>query len=94
MTSGFIVSGTDTDIGKTVFAAALLRRARSATTGSRCNPASKRQPTPNTSRLFRACQRTISTPRPTRLQTPCSPHRAAELDGIQIDLAALASPVN
>ena len=39
MSTRVVVTGTDTDIGKTVFAAALSRRS-TAITGSRCKPAS------------------------------------------------------
>ena len=44
MSTRIVVTGTDTDIGKTVFAAALTRRS-TGITGSRCKPASKAKPT-------------------------------------------------
>ena len=86
-----IVTGTDTDIGKTVFAAALTR-----TLGARywkpiqsgLDDISDGERVADLAQL----QQERIHPEAYRLRTPCSPHRAAELDGITIDPAALAPP--
>lgn len=83
-----IVTGTDTDIGKTVFAAALAT-ALGATYWK-----------PIQSGLADGCDgdtvrrlgvRTVL-PEAYRLTAPLSPHRAAELDGVTIDPARLTLP--
>jgi dethiobiotin synthetase len=86
-----VVTGTDTDVGKTVFAAALtvalgahywkpvqagLEDGSDAGTVVRLGV--------NPARVL---------PEAYRLTTPCSPHRAAEIDGVAIDPARLALPV-
>jgi dethiobiotin synthetase len=85
-----VVTGTDTDVGKTVFAAALtvalgahywkpvqagLADGSDAGTVVRLGV--------NPARVL---------PEAYRLTTPCSPHRAAEIDGVAIDPARLALP--
>lgn len=89
--SGYIVTGTDTDVGKTVFAAALAghlggwywKPVQAGLDGGgdadRVSALSGLPP-----------ERIL--PEAYRLTTPCSPHRAAELDGIVIDPARLALP--
>lgn len=82
-----VVTGTDTDIGKTVFAVALARalgatywkpvQAGTETGGDRDTAARLGVPT---------------LPEAYRLRTPCSPHRAAEIDGVAIDPSRLALP--
>jgi len=88
-----VVTGTDTGIGKTVFAAALTGAlgahywkpvqagldedgSGDADTVARLSGVAAAQILPNA----------------WRLETPCSPHRAAEIDGVTIDPDALAPP--
>lgn len=87
-----IVTGTDTDIGKTVFAAALAGaldasywkpiQAGMEGGGDAVTVATLSGLTPE--RIL---------PEAYRLQTPCSPHRAAEVDGVEIEIDRLALPV-
>ncbi len=85
-----VVTGTDTDIGKTVFAAGLAAAlgafywkpvqagldegGDAATVGQLGVPAERILPSAY------------------NLHTPCSPHRAAEIDGVMIDPDRLALP--
>jgi dethiobiotin synthetase len=88
-----VVTGTDTGIGKTVFAAALTGAlgahywkpvqagldedgSGDADTVARLSGVAPAQILPNA----------------WRLATPCSPHRAAEIDGVTIDPDALVPP--
>ncbi|MBC9032226.1 ATP-dependent dethiobiotin synthetase BioD [Sphingomonas sp. JC676] len=82
-----VVTGTDTDIGKTVFAAALAR-ALGATYWKPIQAGIEDGGDADTA--ARLGLRTL--PEAYRLNTPCSPHRAAEIDGIAIDAARLAIP--
>jgi len=85
-----IVTGTDTDVGKTVFAAALAAalgahywkpiQAGLADADDASTAAHLGVPAP---RIL---------PEAYRLATPCSPHRAAELDGVAIDPDRLSLP--
>jgi dethiobiotin synthetase len=85
-----VVTGTDTDIGKTVFAAGLAR----ALGGYYWKPIQTGLDDGSDS------ARVVDLGVPTsviiheayRLTTPCSPHRAAELDDIAIDPSRLALP--
>ncbi|MBX7483138.1 dethiobiotin synthase [Qipengyuania qiaonensis] len=89
--TAFIVTGTDTDVGKTVFAAALAGalgahywkpvQAGLDEGGDRAQVA----------RLARIGEERVL-PETYRLATPCSPHRAAEIDGVTIDPARLTLP--
>jgi dethiobiotin synthetase len=90
MSSMIIVTGTDTDIGKTVFAAglAVALGARywkpiqsGLSDGSDAATAEALGVTP--ARIV---------PEAYRLATPCSPHLAAEIDGVTIDPARLDLP--
>jgi dethiobiotin synthetase len=91
MSGGFIVTGTDTDIGKTIFCAGLvgeldgyywkpvqagLEDGGDAMTVSQLSGL-------DSGRILQEAY---------RLTTPCSPHLAAQIDGITIDPAALAVP--
>lgn len=89
----FVVTGTDTGIGKTVFAAALVE-AIGATywkpvqagfdAGDRTDS--------DTIAALAGIGRDRILPEAYRLQAPCSPHRAAEMDGVTIDPDRLALP--
>ena len=92
MTRAIVVTGTDTDVGKTVFAAGLA----GALGGAYWKPiqAGLEDGTDT------ACVAALSglpseklLPEAYRLRTPCSPHRAAELDGIIIDVTQLMPPM-
>lgn len=91
MSKGFIVTGTDTGVGKTVFAAALA----GAIDGAYWKPVQAGLDEDGDSAFVRrlsglAEERIL--PEGYRLRTPCSPHRAAELDGVRIDPDTLALP--
>jgi dethiobiotin synthetase len=89
--SGFVVTGTDTDVGKTVFAAGLAafldgwywKPVQAGLDGGG-----------DAGRVAQlsGLPRERILPEAYRLNTPCSPHRAAELDGIVIDPKALSLP--
>ncbi len=88
---GFVITGTDTDVGKTVFAAGLV----SALQGYYWKPVqagleegSDAQSAASLSGL--PVDRIV--PEAYRLTTPCSPHRAAAIDGVEIDAARLSLP--
>jgi dethiobiotin synthetase len=89
--TGFVVTGTDTDVGKTVFAAALAGHLggwywkpvqAGLDDGTDAETVAKLSGLPE-GRIL---------PEAYRLATPCSPHRAAEIDGIEIDPDRLALP--
>lgn len=91
MSLRIVVTGTDTDVGKTVFAAALA----GALGASYWKPVQAGLED-GTDRATVAALSGLSgakvLPEAYRLRTPCSPHRAAELDGIEIDVARLIPP--
>ena len=86
-----VVTGTDTDIGKTVFAAALTgalgghywKPVQSGLSGESDSATVTRLGGIDAARIL---------PEAYRLATPCSPHRAAEIDGVTIDLDRLELP--
>lgn len=85
------VTGTDTDVGKTIFAAALT-----AALGARYwkpiqSGLADGSDSATVARLGVPSEKVV--PEAYRLTTPCSPHRAAELDGVTIDPARLVLPV-
>jgi dethiobiotin synthetase len=88
-----VVTGTDTEIGKTVFAAALT-----AALGARYwKPVQAGLDADGGSDSLRVARLAALAPERVhpeayRLNTPCSPHRAAELDGVEIDPARLTLP--
>jgi len=84
-----LVTGTDTGIGKTVFAAALAA-ALHATYWKPIQSGLDGEESDGET-VFRLGVGTIL-PEAYRLTEPLSPHRAAELDGIEIDPARLALP--
>lgn len=91
MSARFVVSGTDTDVGKTVFAAALA----GALGGYYWKPVQCGvDPDGDRETVGRLSGLTPERLLPERykLQAPLSPHRAAELEGIEIDTATLAPP--
>lgn len=85
-----IVTGTDTDIGKTVFAAGLT-----AALGARYwKPvqAGLADGSDAASVVTLGVPADSVLPEAYRLTTPCSPHLAAEIDGVTIDLEKLTLP--
>ncbi|WP_431323676.1 dethiobiotin synthase [Rhizobium sp. YTU87027] len=91
MTQRFVVTGTDTGIGKTVFSAALT----SALGAYYWKPVQagldEETDAETVSRLGRVSPDRI-VPEAYRLRTPASPHHAAALDDVTIDPDALALP--
>jgi dethiobiotin synthetase len=91
MSSGaLVVTGTDTDIGKTVFAAALAAALNAfywkpVQAGLEDGSDAARVTT-----LGVPAYRVL--PEAYRLTTPCSPHHAAAIDGVAIDPARLDPP--
>jgi dethiobiotin synthetase len=90
--TAIVVTATGTDIGKTVFAAALT----AALDGCYWKPV--QAGLDDGSDLERVgrysglpAERLL--PEAYRLTTPCSPHRAAEIDGVTIDVDALEPPL-
>ena len=86
-----VVTGTDTDVGKTVFAAALTR----ALDAHYWKPVQAGLEDGGdgaaVARLADIAPARI-VPESYRLTTPCSPHRAAEIDGVTIDPERLVIP--
>jgi len=88
-----VVTGTDTDVGKTVFAAALA----GALGASYWKPIQAGlEDGSDTQRVaaLGGLPPSAILPEAYRLTTPCSPHRAAQIDGVTIDLARLQLPKN
>jgi len=89
MSGPIIVTGTDTGIGKTVFAAALA----TALDGAYWKPIqSGLDGDLSDSETAKRLGVKHVLPEAYRLTEPLSPHRAAELDGIEIDPARLTPP--
>ncbi|MWV27166.1 dethiobiotin synthase [Aurantiacibacter rhizosphaerae] len=87
--TGFIVTGTDTDVGKTVFAAGLSQALRAAY----WKPAQAGlEDETDSDAVRRLAPDAQVLPEAYRLSTPCSPHEAARVDGVTIDEAALTLP--
>ncbi len=91
MSQTFIITGTDTDVGKTIFAAALV----GALGGYYWKPVQAGLADggdgQTVARLSGLPPEHIL-PEAYRLTTPCSPHRAAIIDGVVIDPAQLQLP--
>lgn len=87
--TGLIVTGTDTDVGKTVFAAGLAQALKAAY----WKPAQAGLDGETDSQaVARLAPAALVMPEAYRLVTPCSPHEAARVDGVEIADAALALP--
>jgi len=89
----YIVTGSDTDIGKTVFAAALTG-ALSAAYWKPVQAGIDADGKTDSDRIadLTGIPRDQILPEAYRLATACSPHRAAEIDGVTIDPDRLALP--
>lgn len=89
--SAFVVTGTDTGIGKTIFSAALTGALQAhywKPVQAGLGDGADRDHVAHLSGVPAA----HILPEAYRFTTPCSPHRAAELDGVEVDLARLALP--
>lgn len=84
----FVVTGTDTGIGKTVFSAALA----GATRAPYWKPIQSGLEDETDSEAVARLAAVPVRPEAWRLVTPASPHRAAEIDGVTIDPDALTPP--
>lgn len=84
----FVVTGTDTGIGKTIFAAALA----GATGTPYWKPVQAGLEEETDSEVVARLAGVAVHPEGYRLVTPASPHLAAEIDGRTIDLDALTPP--
>ncbi|AOH83596.1 dethiobiotin synthase [Sphingomonas panacis] len=84
-----VVTGTDTDAGKTVFAAGLA----AALGAAYWKPVQAGLDDGTDATRVAALGVTRVLPEAYRLNTPCSPHRAAEIDGVTIDPARLMPPM-
>nr|AGU11789.1 AAA domain [uncultured organism] len=91
MTRAFVVTGTDTGIGKTVFAAALTAALGASYWKPVQSGLEEGEDSDTVAQLADLAPERILPPA-YRLHTPCSPHRAAEIDGIEIDPDRLAPP--
>jgi dethiobiotin synthetase len=88
--SAIIVTGTDTEIGKTVFSAALTA-ALGASYWKPVQAGTDEDGHGDAETVAQLSGRPVL-PSAYRLKTPCSPHRAAEIDGVMIDRERLALP--
>ena len=84
----FVVTGTDTGIGKTIFSAALA----GATRTPYWKPVQSGLDEETDSEAVARLAGVRVLPEAYRLVTPVSPHRAAEIDGITIDTERLTPP--
>ncbi|NLC70868.1 MAG: dethiobiotin synthase [Desulfuromonadaceae bacterium] len=103
MAKGFFVTGTDTGVGKSMVTAALLRRlarrgrvlgVKPVQTG--CERRGGEWCAPDPELWKRALADVTPTPDlfcPWRLEAPCSPHLAARLQGVEIDVAVLTDDI-
>lgn len=88
--SAIIVTGTDTEIGKTVFSAALTG-ALGASYWKPVQAGTDEDGHGDAETVARLSGRPVL-PSAYRLKTPCSPHCAAEIDGVTIERERLALP--
>jgi dethiobiotin synthetase len=86
-----VVAGTDTEIGKTVFAAGLAGLLGASYWKPIQSGLAGETDSQTVARLGGlSCDRIL--PERYRLKTPASPHQAAAIDGVRIDMAALDLP--
>jgi dethiobiotin synthetase len=90
MRRGFVVTGTDTGVGKTVVAAGLAGHFGADYWKPIQAGLDEESDSDTVRRLTAGRARVV--PEGWRLTTPCSPHEAARIDGVRIDPAALALP--
>ncbi|MER8758017.1 dethiobiotin synthase [Mesorhizobium sp. M0976] len=92
MSQTFVITGTDTGIGKTVLAAGLVRLLNGAYWKPVQSGLDGETDTQTVVRLAELPPERI-VPEAWRLVRPLSPHRAAELDGVLIDPDRLVLPI-
>lgn len=88
MNSRIVITGTDTGIGKTVFAAGLT----ALLGGSYWKPVQAGLAEETDSEIVARLSGAHIVPETYRLNTPMSPHRSAEIDGVEINSARLEIP--
>ncbi|MBB4143537.1 dethiobiotin synthase [Rhizobium rhizoryzae] len=91
MSKTFVVTGTDTGIGKTVFSAALVQ----ALDAHYWKPVQSGLEEETDSELvarLAGAEPVRILPEAWKLKTPASPHLAAQIDGVEIDPLALVPP--
>lgn len=88
MSKPIIITGTDTDIGKTIFASALT----TALSATYFKPIQAGLEEETDTQLVARLSGQKVLPEACRLNTPASPHLAAEIDGLEIDLDKLKLP--
>jgi dethiobiotin synthetase len=93
MTAGLVITGTDTGVGKTVFSAALVGALGAGYWKPVQAGVDEETDSELVARLAGRASGTIHA-EAYRLRTACSPHRAAELDGIEIDPRRLDLPAS
>jgi dethiobiotin synthetase len=86
----YVVTGTDTGVGKTVVAAGIAGHLGAAYWKPVQAGLDEETDSAAVHRLTQGRARVL--PEGYRLATPCSPHEAARIDGLRIDPAALALP--
>ena len=84
----FVVTGTDTGIGKTIFSAGLAQ----ATGASSWKPIQSGLEDETDSEVVARLAGVPIIPEAHRLVTPASPHIAAEIDGVNIDVESVTPP--
>ncbi|WP_017669845.1 dethiobiotin synthase [Blastomonas sp. AAP53] len=84
----FVVTGTDTDIGKSVFSAALVQ----ALKARYWKPVQSGLEGGTDTAFIERMVPESTLPEAWRLVTPASPHLASEIDGVEIDTDALNPP--
>jgi dethiobiotin synthetase len=93
MTSAIVVTGTDTDVGKTVFCAGLTRFLE-ATYWKPVQAGLADETDAQVVRRLAELSADRVLPEAWALHTPASPHLAAEIDGVEIDPDALVLPAS
>lgn len=88
MTPKFVITGTDTGIGKTVFSAGLVQ----ALGAQYWKPVQAGIEDETDTQFVERMVPGSTLPEAWRLVTPASPHLAARLDGVEIDADVLAPP--
>lgn len=93
MSAAIVVTGTDTDVGKTVFCAGLVRLLE----GAYWKPVQAGLTGETDAQVVRRLAELPADrvrPEAWALRTPASPHLAAEIDGIEIDPDGLSLPAS
>lgn len=88
MSNSIVITGTDTDIGKTIFASALTY----ALDATYFKPIQAGLADETDTQLVARLSGQKVLPEAYRLNTPASPHVAAEIDSLEIDLEKLQLP--